>query len=119
MKTLSHIIVATLLLCSCSTRKEKIDLRADAIYFGGGIYSMDAGFNAMAEAVAVKDGKVIYIGSRAAAEKFMGIETQMHDLSGKTFFAGILAHSHDEVNKFKSFSVVPRDSTFNKLPVEK
>src|SRR5271168_5050267 len=68
---------------------------ADTIYFGGPIVTVsDAQPNA--EAVAVKDGKILMVGSRAEVEKdSKGSTTQMIDLGGKTLAPGLLdAHSH-------------------------
>ena len=68
---------------------------ADAIYFGGPIITVnDAQPNA--EAVAIKDGKILMVGSRAEIEKsHKGQTTQMIDLAGKTLVPGFLdPHSH-------------------------
>ncbi len=68
---------------------------ADAIYFGGPIITVnDAQPNA--EAVAVKDGKIMMVGARAEVEKdHKGATTQMIDLAGKTLLPGFIdAHSH-------------------------
>jgi predicted amidohydrolase YtcJ len=68
---------------------------ADAIYFGGPIITVsDAQPNA--EAVAIKDGKIMMVGARTEVEKdHKGSTTQMIDLAGKTLVPGFLdPHSH-------------------------
>src|SRR5271170_7729043 len=68
---------------------------ADAIYYGGPIVTVnDAQPNA--EAVAVKDGKILMVGTRAEIDQnHKGKTTQMIDLGGKTLMPGFLdAHSH-------------------------
>jgi imidazolonepropionase-like amidohydrolase len=61
---------------------------ADAIYFGGLIVTVDDK-NPSAEAVAVKAGKIVAVGSRAAVETAQkGPKTQMVDLGGKTMIPG-------------------------------
>jgi predicted amidohydrolase YtcJ len=68
---------------------------ADAIYFGGPIITVnDAQPNA--EAVAIKGGKILSVGSRAETEKsHKGASTKMIDLGGKTLVPGFLdPHSH-------------------------
>src|SRR5271154_5230413 len=68
---------------------------ADAIYYGGPIVTVnDAQPNA--EAVAVKDGKILMVGTRAEIDQnHKGATTQMIDLGGKTLLPGFLdAHSH-------------------------
>jgi predicted amidohydrolase YtcJ len=69
--------------------------RADAIYFGGTIITVNDA-QPTAEAVAVKDGKIQAIGSRADLEReHKGRKTQMLDLAGKTLIPGFFdAHSH-------------------------
>jgi predicted amidohydrolase YtcJ len=68
---------------------------ADAIYVGGPIVTInDAQPNA--EALAVKDGKILAVGSRADLEKaHKGSATQVVDLAGKTLMPGFIdGHSH-------------------------
>ena len=68
---------------------------ADTIYAGGRIVTMnDARPNA--EALAVKDGKILAVGSRAEVEKAHGgAQTTLVDLAGKALLPGFLdAHSH-------------------------
>jgi predicted amidohydrolase YtcJ len=68
---------------------------ADAIYFGGPIVTVNDA-QPTAEAVAVKDGKILMVGSFSDLEKFhKGAATQMIDLGGKTLVPGFLdPHSH-------------------------
>ncbi|MCB0728293.1 MAG: amidohydrolase [Ignavibacteriae bacterium] len=48
-----------------------------------------------AEAIAVKNGLITFVGSRSEAEKLKGDSTVMTDLQGKTLIPGFLdAHSH-------------------------
>lgn len=68
---------------------------ADAIYFGGDIITMEGNNPTYAEAIAVKDGKIVFVGSKNEAEKLQGDITAMHNLEGKTLLPGFLdAHSH-------------------------
>jgi hypothetical protein len=68
---------------------------ADTIYFGGPIITVNDA-QPSAEAVAVKDGKILMVGTRAELEKnHKGATTQMIDLGGKTLLPGFLdPHSH-------------------------
>jgi imidazolonepropionase-like amidohydrolase len=68
---------------------------ADAIYFGGPIVTVNDA-QPSAEAVAIKDGKILAVGARAGIEKdHKGSSTQMIDLGGKTLVPGFLdPHSH-------------------------
>jgi len=68
---------------------------ADAIYYGGPIVTVNDA-QPSAEAVAVKDGKILMVGTRAEIEQdHKGATTQMIDLGGKTLLPGFVdAHSH-------------------------
>lgn len=68
---------------------------ADAIWFGGPIISVDAKMP-RAEAVAVKDGRIVAVGRKAAIMKAeAGSATILHDLAGKTLVPGFVdAHGH-------------------------
>jgi len=68
---------------------------ADTIYFGGPIVTVNDA-QPTAEAVAVKDGRIVAVGPRAGVEKDRkGANTQMVDLAGKTMVPGFVdAHSH-------------------------
>ncbi|WP_220469196.1 amidohydrolase [Pseudomonas sp. 5Ae-yellow] len=68
---------------------------ADALFFGGPVLTMDDA-QPNVEAVAVDDGIIVGVGSRAELEAdFLGPETQLHDLQGRTLIPGFVdAHSH-------------------------
>ena len=68
---------------------------ADALFFGGPILTMDDA-QPNVEAVAVDDGIIVGVGSSAELEAdFLGPETQLHDLQGRTLIPGFVdAHSH-------------------------
>lgn len=68
---------------------------ADQLYFGGDIVTVNPA-QPTAEALAVKDGKILALGSRAELEKaYAGPATQKVDLSGKTLTPAFIdPHSH-------------------------
>jgi predicted amidohydrolase YtcJ len=68
---------------------------ADTLYVGGDVVTIDDA-RPFAEALAVKDGKILAVGTRAALEQaHKGAATQVVDLAGKTLLPGFLdAHSH-------------------------
>ena len=74
------IVMAAFCLMGCSTNP-------DMIYTNGKIYTMDAN-NTVVEAVAVKDGKIVDLGTTAEIlEKYKGSETT--DLDGKIVLPGL------------------------------
>ncbi len=65
------------------------------MYHGGDIITMEGDSVQYAEAVVVKDGKIVFVGSKGEAMKAAGEDHQMVDLQGKTLLPGFLdAHSH-------------------------
>ena len=48
-----------------------------------------------AEALAIKDGKIIFVGTKKKAQDFVGKNTKKIDLKGKTMLPGFIdAHGH-------------------------
>src|SRR5271165_1613173 len=80
-------------VAGCSSVKP--DQTADTIYTGGNIITVNDA-QPSAEAVAVKDGKILMVGSTAQVNKaHKGTTTQVVDLAGKTLVPGFLdPHSH-------------------------
>ena len=68
---------------------------ADALYFGGDIVTINDA-QPRAEALAVKDGRILAVGTRADLEKAnKGAATKLVDLAGKALLPAFLdAHSH-------------------------
>ncbi|MBB6271056.1 hypothetical protein HDF26_001483 [Pedobacter cryoconitis] len=89
------LMMATLISCNNSLKKQTNKNAADAIYFGGNILTMEGDTASYIEAVAVKDGKIIFAGTKSDADTFQGNQTAMKDLAGKTLLPGFVdGHSH-------------------------
>ena len=61
-KTLPSVLFGALLLTSTATFAQAAGGRADAIYFGGDILTMASKDPSYAEALAVEDGKIAFVG---------------------------------------------------------
>jgi hypothetical protein len=67
---------------------------ADLVVTGARIYTVDAG-HSMAEALAVRDGKFVYVGSNAGAKAYVGTGTRVEDAGGKLILPGLFdSHIH-------------------------
>src|SRR5690554_3436368 len=67
---------------------------ADQIWSGGPILTMNDS-QPRVEAIAVKDGKIIALGSSKEIGQYRARETTMHDLAGRTLLPGFVdAHGH-------------------------
>lgn len=78
---------------------------ADAIFINGKIITVDSA-NSIQQAVAVKDGKILAVGSTADITKLKSASTMVTDLGGKTMIPGIVdGHSHFMSGMSRSQSV--------------
>lgn len=67
---------------------------ADAVYTGAVIYTEDAE-NTVAEAMAVRDGKIVYVGNAEGAQAYIGEGTEVTNLEGKMITPNLIdSHSH-------------------------
>lgn len=84
------IVLSVIVAFSCSDKQTP----ADMILSGGVIYTMDDA-SPTAEAVAVSDGKIIFVGTEAEVQKYKGEKTQVIDLKGETMTPGFIeSHGH-------------------------
>lgn len=92
-KTIVILLLAILSLITFGCAQQTQET-ADLILSNGVIYTVDAD-RSTAEAVAVKDGKILFVGTAEDAEKYKGDATKTIDLQGKmvlpSFFEG---HGH-------------------------
>ena len=71
-----------------------IDQMADLILINGKVHTVDA-HNAVVEAVAVRDGKILYAGSSEQVRPYIGKKTRVIDLAGRLVTPGIIeGHGH-------------------------
>ncbi|MFO7824219.1 MAG: amidohydrolase [Cyclobacterium sp.] len=84
------VLPAILLLGACSESPEK----ATRVFTGGFLYTVNEDLPT-AEAMAIEGNKIIYVGDQAGAKPFIGSETEVIDLEGKTLTPGwIEGHGH-------------------------
>lgn len=82
-------VAAALTACSPAAQDP-----ADLIVVGGKVYTSDRAHRT-AEAIAVKQGRVVFVGSRRGAMAYRGDSTTVEDVAGATVVAGIVdAHAH-------------------------
>ena len=92
LKLLTVVIVTVTAVASC-TSPPSGDI-ADTVYTNGKIYTVNTA-QPWAEAVAIKDGKFLAVGSTADVETVTGDGTEVVDLGGKFVMPGIVdMHAH-------------------------
>jgi predicted amidohydrolase YtcJ len=90
---LIHLGLFAVLLISCQERKRN-NVKADVAYVNGKIYTVNEK-EPWAEAVAIKDGKFIKVGSNNDIQKVYDTSTKIIDLKGQFVMPGITdMHAH-------------------------
>ena len=90
----SIITLAAAIWVGFSTGASALEQEANAIYTGGDIITINDS-QPSAEAIAIKDGKILAVGAKADVLKHKGTATKMFDLGGKTLLPGFIdAHGH-------------------------
>ena len=95
-----------------------MNIAADTIYSGGPILTMNDA-QPTAEAVAVKDGRVIAVGALEDINAFVGVGTGNFDLDGRTMVPGFVdSHGHVVMGGLQALSanlLAPPDGTVNDI----
>jgi predicted amidohydrolase YtcJ len=86
----SFLLFLLLTLFSCQTNKQE----ADTILLNGNIYTVDEA-NPSAQAIAIKDGIILQVGTNEAIEQLKGEKTEVIDLQGQFAMPGFIeGHGH-------------------------
>jgi predicted amidohydrolase YtcJ len=89
------IAATALVLGACSKPGTAPATNGVTVYSGGDILTMAGREPAYAEALAVRDGKILAVGTRAEVAKAAGAGATQVDLAGKTLLPGFIdGHSH-------------------------
>ncbi len=87
------VIGLTVLTATACTEKPAL-VAADTIYFNGNVITLDSN-ELLAEAVAVKNGKILAVGDNETMMSLSNQDTHQVDLKGKTMLPGFVdGHSH-------------------------
>jgi len=88
---ISLTLGAAVMLAACGKPSKPV---ADLVFRNGTIYTVDADFS-RAEAVAVRGDTTVAVGSNAEIAPWIGSNTRVIDLQGKTMVPGLIdAHYH-------------------------
>jgi len=92
MKTAALLVV---ILCAFVFSRPQTRVQpADLVFKNGNIYTVNDA-RPKAEAVAIKGDRILFVGSNGEAEKYVGSNTRVIDLNGKTMLPGMTdAHHH-------------------------
>ena len=87
-------IVLFFLSCNSATKSETAEAAADLVINNAKVYTVNKD-QPEAEAVAIKDEKIIFVGSNADAKKYTGDKTEVIDANGQFVMPGFIeGHAH-------------------------
>jgi predicted amidohydrolase YtcJ len=96
----SHFLITIIVLViGCNPNNSN---KADLVLRNGFVYTVDS-LNSKAEAVAVKDGKILFVGNNIGVESFISDRTEVIDLKGKMLLPGFIdSHCHS-ISSYRYF----------------
>lgn len=90
MRNAPAVLLVALLITACDIPTGT----ADRVFINGAVYTVDAD-RSWAEAVAVNDGHIVFVGSSDDAQAWIGPETDVTDLDGQMLLPGFHdSHAH-------------------------
>lgn len=88
-----HAILAALVLAGAAAHAAE---PADLVYRNGYVYTVDAN-DSVQQALAVRAGKIVYVGANAGIQAYVGKKTRVIDLHGRMLMPGLVdAHMHPQ-----------------------
>lgn len=87
MFTLRVLMLLLVLHAAVAAAQETAAPPADIVFRGGGVYTVNAA-RSWAEAVAVRAGRIVYVGTDAGVASWIGPQTRRIDLQGKMLLPG-------------------------------
>ena len=93
LRVLAAVLTLTMLLTVFPASAAGTEA-ADSVYRNGNIYTVDEDFT-VASALAIKGDRLVYVGDEAGVEAYIGPNTKVVDLDGKTVIPGLIeGHMH-------------------------
>ena len=86
----SPVVILSFLFSSCLAA----ETAADRVYQNGTVFTADSQ-GSFAQAVAIREGRIVYVGSNKGAARFIGPATKVTDLQGRFLMPGLVdGHMH-------------------------
>ena len=107
LKLLSAVTAALISTMGCQAQQAG----ADKVLINGDFYTVNEK-QSWAEAVAIEDGKIVYVGTQRGAEAYIGGQTEVVDMKGQMVLPGFQdAHVHPmegiSLNTFMGCDLIP------------
>jgi hypothetical protein len=92
------LLILTFIYQGCNSKQNNADL----VFINGFVYAVDS-VNTKAEAVAIKDNTIIYVGDDDGVQKYIGDVTKVIDLNRKMVLPGFIdSHCHS-ISSYRYF----------------
>jgi len=89
MRAVCLLLLSTLMACAGAGPPDAgAPAAADLLLLDGYVYTVDAR-RSVAQAVAVRDGEIVFVGASAGAQRFLGANTRVVDLDGRMLLPGL------------------------------
>ena len=103
INNISKIVIILALIVGCTGEKSSVTLEADVVYTNAKIYTVNKD-QPWADAIAIKDGRLIRVGSEEQMKVLIGASTKVVDLEGRFIMPGLVdTHTHPFVDGVKAF----------------
>jgi len=90
------LVMVMLAGASTMTRAQATERKADLVYRNGFVYTVDAQ-DSVQQALDVRAGRIVHVGSNAGAKAYIGKRTRVVDLQGRMLMPGLVdAHMHPQ-----------------------
>jgi len=88
------LILVSVLLLTLTSGQPRVQSAADIVFKNGNVYTANDQAP-RAQAIAVKEDRIVFVGSNETAQKFIGTNTRVVDLKGNTVLPGFTdSHQH-------------------------
>lgn len=85
--------IVGILACGCALGAQSVE-PADAVYRNAKVYTVDSR-DSVQQAIAVRDGRIVYVGTDSGVGQFIGARTAVNDLHGRMVMPGLVdGHMH-------------------------
>jgi predicted amidohydrolase YtcJ len=96
---LSLALILIFIISGCNSKQNEI---AEIVFTNGVVYTVDS-LNTKAEAVAIKDKSIIFVGNNEEVQNYIGDNTKVINLNGKMLLPGFIdAHCHS-ISSYRYF----------------
>jgi predicted amidohydrolase YtcJ len=90
MRVVLGVLFAATMVAGCEAPAQT----AERVFVNGAVYTVDAD-RSWAEAIAVNDGHIVFVGSTSDSERWIGEQTEVTDLQGQMLLPGFHdSHTH-------------------------